>query len=130
MPNRRQARLNEQFKREISRVLRRQVQDPRVRLVTVTGVEVTTDLSHARVHVRTLHGGEHLAEALEGLDAAAPFVRRELGRELHLRRIPELHFVEDRTLERARRIEDILDEVRPEGGWDDGEEDDPAGDAP
>lgn len=118
MPNRRQARLNEQLKREISRLVRREVRDPRVGLVTVTGVEVTTDLSHARVHVRTLEGGEDLAEAVEGLTAAAPFVRRELGKKLHLRRIPELHFMEDRTLERARRIEDILDEVRPDGGWE------------
>lgn len=120
MPNRRQARLNEQLKREISRVVRREVDDPRIGPVTVTGVEVTTDLSHARAWVRTLGDESALAEALEGLRAAAPFIRRELGKALRLRRIPELHFREDRTLERARRIEDILDDVRPEGGWEDG----------
>lgn len=122
MPTRRQARLNEQLKREISRVVRRDLHDPRIGLVTVTGVEVTTDLSHARVHVRTLQGGTAMAEALEGLMAAASFVRRELGKDLRLRRVPELHFVEDRTLEQAQRIEEILEDVRPAEGWDGGVE--------
>lgn len=121
MSSRRVRRLNEQLKREISRVLRQDVQDPRVREVTVTGVDVTADLEHARVHVRSLddarEGKEMAPEALEGLRAAAPHIRRELGESLHLRRIPELRFERDTTLEHARRIEELLDEVRPEGGW-------------
>lgn len=119
MPNRRQARLNEQLKREISRIVRRELSDPRVGNVTVTGVQVTSDLAHARIFVRTLGGEDDLGTALGGLAAAAPYIRRELGRDLHLRRIPELRFEEDRTLERAMRIERLLDEVRPEEGWED-----------
>jgi ribosome-binding factor A len=58
---------------------------------------------------------------------ATPFLRRSLGRELRIRRVPELDFVEDLSLERAARIEEILDDVRPEGGWvDDDAGDDPA----
>lgn len=127
MPNRRQARLNEQLKREISRIVRTQLSDPRIGNVTVTAVEVTTDLAHARIFVRCLGAEGALDRALEGLEAAAPRVRRELGKELHLRRIPELAFEEDHTLQRAMRIERLLDEVRPEGGWTGREDPGPGG---
>lgn len=114
MSKRRLAQVNEQLKREISRILRREVHDPRVGLVVVTGVEVTGDLSMARVYVRPGGSEKDWESMMEGLDAAGPFVRRELGKDLHLRRIPELDFREDRTLEKAMRIERILDDVLPE----------------
>lgn len=118
MPRRRIQRLNEQLKREISRILRREVRDPRVRMVTVTGVEVSSDVSVARVFVRSLGDDEEQEETMAGLHAAAAHVRSELGKSLHLRHIPEVRFQRDRTLEKAQRIEAILDEVRPEEGWD------------
>lgn len=121
MPSRRVERLNEQLKREIARILRREVRDPRVGTPTVTGVEVTPDLWSAKVHVRLGGAEEDRREALQGLEAAAPFIRRELGKDLHVRRVPELDFQEDRTLESALRIEEILDDVRPESGWEDDE---------
>ncbi len=107
-PNRRLARLNEQFRREITAILGRAVRDPRVQDVAVTSVEVTSDLWLARVYVRV--GGEdrERREALEGLEAAANFIRRELAAVLHIRRIPELRFLEDKTLANANRIEEIL----------------------
>jgi len=124
-------RLNEQLKREISDLLRTRVRDPRVGGgVTVTGVATTSDLSVARVHV-SLRGSEaERAQSLEGLTAAAPFLRTLLGRILHIRRVPELRFREDRTLERARRVERILHEVLPDELQPDGvraEEDVPPG---
>jgi ribosome-binding factor A len=111
MPSKRLARLNEQLKREIAGLLRTRVRDPRIDLVTVTGVAVSRDLAVARVFVRL--GGEEKdrADSLDGLEAAAPFLRGTLGKVLHVRRIPELRFEEDRSLERARRIEEILAEV-------------------
>jgi len=115
MAGRRIQRLNEQLKREITGLLIREVRDPRVRQVTITGVEVTADLWMARVFV-TLQGDEaQRAEALEGLEAAAPFIRRALGRELRIRRVPELRFMVDTALERAHRIESLLREVIPPG---------------
>lgn len=146
---RRVERLNQLFREELSRLIRRELQDPRVELVTVTGVEVSGDLRHAKVFVRTLRdlqaaragaeeevgddsgdeddaegdgSGERgaLAEALEGLRSAEGFLRGTLGRELRLRRIPELHFEADRTLERARRIEELLDRVSAADEEDDG----------
>jgi ribosome-binding factor A len=119
---RRTARLNEQLKRELSGLIRTEVRDPRVGLVTITAVETTKDLSFAKVHVRTGGGDEERAVTLEGLAAAAPFLRTALGKILRIRRVPELRFVEDRSLEHARRIEQVLSEVIPPAGeGDDGE---------
>ena len=117
---RRLARLNEQLKRELSELIRTRVRDPRVGLVTVTAVDVASDLGSARVHVRVVGAPEATAEALEGLRAAAPFLRGVLGRTLALRRVPELRFQEDHSLEHARRIEEILSDVLPEDDGADG----------
>lgn len=116
MASKRIARLNEQLKREIAELVRAEVRDPRIGLVSVTGVRVATDLGSARVFVRALGGERERAEALAGLEAAAPFLRRTLGRVMRIRRIPELRFEEDQSLEHARRIEQILSEVLPGDG--------------
>lgn len=113
MANKRLARLNEQMKREISEILRRDVRDPRIGPLTVTRVDVSGDLWVARVLVRLTGSEEARAEAKTGLEAAAPFVRRTLGHNLHIRRVPELRFQEDRALDHAQRIEEILREVAP-----------------
>ena len=107
-PNRRLARLNEQFRREITAILRRAVRDPRVLDVVVDSVEVTSDLWLARVYVRLGDDDQERADALQGLNGAANFIRRELAAVLHIRRIPELRFLEDKTLAQANRIEEIL----------------------
>ena len=124
MANRRLARLGEQLKREISGILRTEVRDPRVGAPTVTGVDVTPDLWLARTYVRLTGDDAERAAALEGLEAAAPFVRRRLGQELSVRRVPEIRFLEDTTLEQAQRIEEILREVAPDddGGGEPGPE--------
>ena len=111
MKGKRAARLNEQLKRELSELIRTQVRDPRVGLVTITGVEVAADLGSARVFVRRGGTEGDLESTLEGLAAAAPFLRSELGRILSIRKIPELRFQKDRSLEHAQRIEQILSEV-------------------
>ena len=107
-PNRRLARLNEQFRREITAILRRAVRDPRVLDVVVNSVEVTSDLWLARIYVRLGNDDQERADALLGLAAAASFIRRELAAVLHIRRIPELRFLEDKTLAQANRIEESL----------------------
>jgi ribosome-binding factor A len=123
-PNRRLARLNEQFRREITAILRRSVRDPRTTDVVVNSVQVTPDLWLARVFVGVRGEDAERAEAFRGLDAAANFIRRELSGVLHIRRIPELRFLEDKTLAQANRIEEILRGLN--GGGD--EEDDQASD--
>jgi ribosome-binding factor A len=117
-------RLNEQFRREISGILQRDVEDPRIGTPVVTSVRVTPDLWLARVFVRLPTDADARREAQEGLEAAAPFVRRRLGRTLRIRRVPEIRFIPDDTLEDAMRIEELLREVG--GDWEseeDGEED-------
>ncbi len=114
MPSKRLARLNEQLKREIAQLLRTHVRDPRVGVVSVTGVEVVADLAVATVYVRIIGSDAHRAETLEGLEAASPFLRSTLGRILHVRRVPELRFQLDRSFEHAQRIETLLSEVMPE----------------
>ena len=111
--NKRLARLNEQLKRELTSLIRTEVRDPRVGLVTITGVEVAADLGSARVYVREMGPAEDLAETLKGLEAAAPFLRTMLVKVLRVRRIPELRFREDRSYDGARRIEEVLSDVLP-----------------
>ncbi|MBI4408895.1 MAG: 30S ribosome-binding factor RbfA [Gemmatimonadetes bacterium] len=110
--SKRLARLNEQFRREITELLRQEVRDPRVGTVTVTEVDVTPDLAYARVYISTLGDAAEKEQTLEGLRAAAPYLRGELGRRLRIRRVPELHFEIDRALEQALRIERLLRELR------------------
>jgi len=113
MHRRRIERLNEQIKRELMDLLRRELSDPRVANVTLTAVESTPDLYHARIYVTTLGGAEERESALAGLLAARSLLRGQLGRRLHIRRVPELEFVWDEVLEQARRIESLLAQVRP-----------------
>ncbi len=127
MASRRLIRLNEQLKREIAALLRTAVRDPRVREVTVTAVEISPDLGSARVFVRLRGGAEEHAESLAGLEAAAPFLRGTLGKSLHVRRVPALRFLEDRSDERARRIEELLSEVVIPDADDDDEGSAPGG---
>ena len=109
--SRRIERLNEQLRREVSEILRTEVKDPRVGLVTVTEARVAPDLSFARVYVRPVGGDEE--ELFAGLQAATPYIRRELGKRLSVRHIPELRFEADRALEHALHIEKLLSEVLP-----------------
>lgn len=117
------ARLNEQLKRELSELIRVEVRDPRVGVVTITGVETAGDLGSARVFVRVVGGPDDLAASVDGLNAAAPFLRSVLGRTLRLRKVPELRFREDRSYEHARRIEEVLADVLPEEEAGEGEPD-------
>ena len=118
MASKRLARLAEQLKRELSELIRTQVRDPRVGIVTITGVDVAADLGSAQIYVRSVDDG--MASTLEGLEAAAPFLRTRLGQLLHVRRVPELRFREDRSYEGARRIEEVLAQVLPDEEPDDG----------
>lgn len=109
---RRTDRVGQLLREELSRLIRRELKDPRVRTVTITDVEVSSDLMHATAYVRTLDDEISPGEAVAGLDRAAGFIRRELGRDLHLRRVPEFRFEVDTSLERVSRIEALLEEAR------------------
>jgi ribosome-binding factor A len=109
--NRRSERLNQLLREELAALLQSEIKDPRLRAVTVTAVDVTQDLAYADVYVRTLTGETPSEELIAGLESAERFVRRRLGRELRLRRIPEFRFHLDRSLEHVLRIESLLEEA-------------------
>ncbi|UCC73114.1 MAG: 30S ribosome-binding factor RbfA [Gemmatimonadota bacterium] len=104
-------RLGPLLKEEIARLLQREVKDARIGMVTITDVEVTSDLKQATVYIQAPGDESSKAEAIEGLASAAGFIRSRIGRELRIRRTPELRFVLDRTQERAARIHELLAEV-------------------
>lgn len=106
----RTARLDELLREEISAVIARDVDDPRVGFVTVTDVEVAPDLHHANVWVSVIGNDEERRSTLRALGRAMPFVRSRLGK-LRLRRIPELHVKLDTTAERGTRLLRILDDL-------------------
>ncbi|NJD11035.1 MAG: 30S ribosome-binding factor RbfA [Gemmatimonadetes bacterium] len=115
MGTHRVSRLNEQLRREISEIVRQHLRDPRIGPVTVTAVRVTPDLDLARVYVTAPDEPARPAETLAGLRAAANHIRGELGHRLRLRHIPELRFQLDESLAHARRIEQLLAQVRAAG---------------
>jgi ribosome-binding factor A len=115
MQGRRVDRIEEQLRIELSEILERELADPRLHFVTVTGVKVSPDLGHARVFVTTLGGAEERKKALQGLRSAASFVRRSLSKRLqHLRKVPELVFDYDESIEKGLRIEELLEQIKPD----------------
>jgi ribosome-binding factor A len=116
--SRRTERVAEEVRGELARLLREEVSDPRVGLVTLTRVEVSPDLGSARVlwsFVATAAGGgaEREARRIEqGLESAAPFLRRRLADALPLRRVPELHFRYDPSLAEGSETLRLLQEIR------------------
>jgi ribosome-binding factor A len=111
----RATRLADQIQRDLADLIRVEVRDPRVGLVTITTVEVTRDLSHARVFVTSLSETE-AAESVQALTRAAGFLRTRLAQMLKLRTIPELHFVYDASVERGVRLSKLIDEAVQSGG--------------
>lgn len=116
MAKKRIARVNEQIRRELTSLLQRDVRDPRIGIVTVTAVETSPDLYHAKVFYSVMGSDEDRDSAAEGLRAAAGFLRTEIGRRMHIRRAPELHFTYDDTLQHAMHIERLLQEAMAGSG--------------
>ena len=106
--------MAETLRQVITDALAREVRDPRVGFVTVTGVLVSNDLSHARVMVSAPGEEADKARAIEGLQSAAGFLRSRAARALTTRTVPELHFELDRGLEHAARINELLNTIKRE----------------
>jgi len=116
-------RVGEQIHKEVSALLQKGLNDPRVGFLTITAVEMTSDLSLARIYF-TVFGDENVRrETLKGLTHAVPYFRREIGRQLRLRHTPDLLFQFDKSLEQGNRIESLLREIRDERSDDSGHTD-------
>ncbi len=108
----RMERVNTLMQREISELIQHELRDPRLdEFVSVTEVSVSPDLRHARVFVSSFGGQQKEPQILEALSSAAGFLRSELAKKVRIRRMPELHFQWDNSIEKGDRILRLIDEV-------------------
>lgn len=114
MSRKRVLRVAEAIKRELGFILDRQLEDPRIGLVTVTRLDLSVDLRHAKVHVSFLGGDEEKGQGLRLLKRARGHIRTELAGRLDLRVVPELTFVIDESSEAYLKIEKVLKEIHEE----------------
>ncbi len=110
--SRRSERVGGQLREEISRVVQRIVKDPRIRGVTVTDVKLSKDLRYARVYYSVIGEEERKKEVREGLQSARGVIRREVGRNLPLRYVPDMEFFFDDSFEHAEHIENLLRKIQ------------------
>jgi ribosome-binding factor A len=110
----RPSRIGEELRVELSDLLTRSVHDPGIGFLTITHVKVTPDLQIARVYYTTLGDERARRESRRALERAAPFLRRQIGGRLRLRRVPQLEFFYDESIERGDRIERILQDLSTE----------------
>ncbi|MBD1553758.1 30S ribosome-binding factor RbfA [Pseudomonas typographi] len=104
-------RIGDQIQRELAQLIRREVKDPRVGLVTITAVDVSRDLGHAKVYITVMgaEGQDQVAQSLKVLGAAAGFLRTQLGKEMKLRSVPQLHFHYDESVARGAHLSALIE---------------------
>jgi len=103
----RSERVAGQLRRDLAKLIQQEIKDPEVGFVSLSDVEVTRDLSHAKVFI-TVFDPEKAQESLKALRRAATFLRLRLGQELRLRHVPELHFVHDDSVEKGSHIDELI----------------------
>jgi ribosome-binding factor A len=111
MKSQRLQRVAEQIQHDLAELLRTEVKDPRVGMVTVTRVDVSADMGHARVHFTHLAGREHAAEAQAALARTAGFLRSQLAHRIRVYTVPQLVFVYDDSIESGIRLSKLIDEA-------------------
>ncbi len=123
----RSRKIADQMQRELASLVSLEIKDPRIGMVTITGVEVSRDLKHAQIFFTSLGDATRQAEQLEGLRSAASFMRGLVGRRLKIHTSPELHFHLDGSIERGFKLTQLIDEAirqeRPDPGNDPPEQD-------
>jgi len=111
MTTRRQQRVAEQVRHELSQLIEREIDDPRLELISITDATISPDLREANVYVSSLQGEAARDEVLAGLEAARGFLRHGLAARLKLRVVPDLHFHWDKSLETGDRISQLIDQI-------------------
>lgn len=107
-------RVAEQIKKELGSIIQREMKDPRIGFITVTGVEVTNDLSQAKIYISVLGSIEQKENSLHALEKAQGFLRSEIGKRIQLRHVPELIFKIDESIEYGNRIESLITQLKRE----------------
>lgn len=111
----RSGRVGEQVKKELSLILQTEFKDPRVGFVTITGVDITNDLSQAKVYLSVMGSEEQKEETLKALGRGKGFIRSELSKRIRLRVTPELIFLIDRSIAYGSRIEELIQKINDDG---------------
>lgn len=106
-------RLNDEFQKEISYILMTEVKDQNVKFVTITDVDITNDLSYAKVYFTVLKD-EYLDVTQKALNKASPFIRGKLSQNLNIRHTPEIKFIFDESIKYGEKIEKIIEEINKE----------------
>ncbi|MBT8116196.1 MAG: 30S ribosome-binding factor RbfA [Gammaproteobacteria bacterium] len=118
----RSRRVGDQIQRELSGLIRDEIKDPRLGMVSISAVTVSRDLGHAKVHVSVLGDEQQVTESVTVLNHAAGFLRHRLGKMLHIRTVPELRFYIDRSLEEGARIGALINRAIASDRGDDGQD--------
>ncbi len=113
MKNIRIERLNDSFQEEISRIIMTEVKDEKLKFVTITEVNASTDLGYAKVYFTCLDD-KHREEITNSLNKAAPFIRKCLAPKYDILKVPELTFIYDNSLEYGKHIDEIIDKIENE----------------
>lgn len=103
-------RLNHTYQEEISKILMTEVKDQDIKFVTITDVDITNDLSFAKIYF-TVFDKDKIADTTTALNGAAPFIRGCLAERINIRHTPELKFIYDESIEYGKHIEDIIDKI-------------------
>jgi len=104
-------RVGEQIQRELAALIHDELRDPRLGMVSISSVQVSRDMAHAKIHVSVLGKDEQVSDSLGVLNHAAGFLRHKLGKILHMRVIPVLRFYHDRSLEEGARLGALINEA-------------------
>ncbi len=108
----RASRVAEQMKKEIAAIVEKQVKDPRIGFITITNVELSNDLRHAKIFISSLGTEEEQNKSMEGLEKAKGFIRREIASRINLRYAPEIIFRIDNSIEHGVKISKLLSELK------------------
>ncbi len=103
-------RVAEQVRRDLAELIRSELKDPRVGMISLTGVELTPDYAHAKVYFTTLNA-DQVPAIQQGLKRASGFLRRELGKRIHIHTLPELHFIHDVSVARGADLTDLINKA-------------------
>ena len=112
LAGKRAARVGEELLREVADLLTKKVRDPRVKAATLTGIQLSNDLKHARIFYSFMGDHEDIDQVQAGLDSAKGFIKRELGLRVELKYMPDIVFKFDPSLEKARDMEELFERLR------------------
>ncbi len=107
-------RVGGQIQRELAQLIQQELRDPRIGLVTISAVEMSKDMTHAKVFITLMNPEQDVNETIKALKGASGFLRHALGKRVLLRVIPELHFVYDSSLAEGMRVTELLNAVAAE----------------